>query len=271
MSLIYMTMVLHVSSRQQAAAAVRRSLERERRLYANASHELMTPLTVARGEVELLGRNGVPTEQRLARMQEIVTDELRRSEQLVSNLLLTARMNDGHVQFDRVTADDLILDTIERWHGRTPCPIVVDRIACGTINGSRDDLLRVLDNLLQNAARHTSEDDVIRLNSYGMNGLLVIRVEDTGGGIDPDDLPHVFERFYRSEANRLAGRPGSGLGLPIVKDVVEAHGGTVTIASAPGRGTRLTIELPGFEEEMPSALPRGSTRSDRRTPPRTAR
>jgi signal transduction histidine kinase len=249
MSLIYMTMVLHVSSRQRAAAIVERLLERERRLYANASHELMTPLTVARGEVELITRNGAPSEQRLSRMQEVVTEELRRSEELVTNLLLAARVNFGALQREEVNADDLILDEVERWHGKTPCPIVIDHLAFGTITASREDLLRVLDNLLQNAARHTSPDDIIRLGSRNMNGRLVMTVQDTGEGIGPDDLPHVFERFYRSELNRASGKAGSGLGLSIVKDVVEAHGGSVTLASTLGTGTTVTVELPGFVEQ----------------------
>jgi signal transduction histidine kinase len=251
MSLIYMTMVLHVSSRQRAGAIVENLLERERRLYSNASHELMTPLTVARGEVELITQDGAPTEHRLARMQEVVTEELRRSERLVTNLLVAARMNSGGLHRERVNADDLILDEMERWHERTPCPLIVEQIACGTIEASRDDLLRVLDNLLQNAVHHTSADCVIRLSSRGVNGRLVIRVEDTGDGISADDLPHVFERFYRSERNRASGNPGSGLGLAIVRDVVEAHGGVVNISSTSGAGTAVTVELPGFEEEFP--------------------
>lgn len=249
MSLLYLTMVLHVSIRQRAAALVSQLLEQERRLRAYATHELMTPLTVARGEIELLGRHGAPLPRRVAHAHEIVLEELRRSEHVVGDLLLAARIAVAGLTIERLNADDLVLDAAERWHDRVPAHIVVDAVACGTIEVARDDLLRALDNVIANAARHSGEGDEIRIRSDRRGGALRIRIQDSGSGIAPEDLPHVFDGFYRSAEARRLGTRGAGLGLAIVRDVVEAHGGTVAIESRVGYGTAVTIELPGFVDD----------------------
>jgi signal transduction histidine kinase len=258
MSLIYLTMVLHVNSRQRAARLVEQLLDHERRLHAYATHELMTPLTVARGEIELLDRKRVARPDDVARTHRVVLDELRRSEKLVSDLLLAARITVGTPTLELVNAEDIVLDAAERWDARTPAGVVVDAVACGTIHVARDDLMRALDNLLTNAARHSDAEDVIHISSHGRGGALELRVEDTGRGIDPSDLPHVFDRFYRSSESRQSAWPGAGLGLAIVRDIVEGHGGSVTIASRVGDGTVVTIVLPGFEDESAAPASGGS-------------
>jgi signal transduction histidine kinase len=247
LTIFFIIMILHVNSRQRTVSMVARMLQHERRLHAYAAHELMTPLTVARGEVELLLRNGRPSDEVLARAQVVVLDELRRSEQLASDLLLAARVNLGGVERAPTSADDLVLDAVERWRDRMPGPLLVDEIACGTVIAAKDDLSRALDNLLSNAARHTAAGAVTRIASRRDGERLVIIVSDKGSGVGPDDVPHVFDRFYRGDCEHCSGRPGTGLGLAIVKEVVESHGGTVRLASEQGRGTTVTLELPGFE------------------------
>jgi signal transduction histidine kinase len=249
MSMLFLTMVLHVSSRQRAAGIISQLLEQERRLRAYATHELMTPLTVARGEIELLTRHGAPAAEEMRRAHEIVLEELRRSEQVVADLLLAARLAVAVPNIDRVNADDLILDTVERWHERVPGRLVVGAVACGSIGVDRDEVLRALDNVVANAARHSGADAVIQITSSARDGRLQIRIDDTGSGIAPEDLPYVFDWFFRSAATRLSRRQGSGLGLAIVRNVVESHGGSVSIESQLGAGTQVTIELPRFVEE----------------------
>jgi signal transduction histidine kinase len=249
MSMLFLTMVLHVSSRQRAAGIISQLLEQERRLRAYATHELMTPLTVARGEIELLTRHGTPSAEEMQRAHEIVLEELRRSEQVVGDLLLAARLAVAVPTIDQVNADDLVLDTVERWHERVPGRLVVGGVACGSIGVDRDEVLRALDNVVANAARHSGADSVIEISSCARDGRLHIRIQDTGAGIAPEDLPHVFDWFFRSASTRLSRRQGSGLGLAIVRNVVESHGGSVSIESRLGVGTQVAIELPGFVED----------------------
>jgi signal transduction histidine kinase len=249
MSMLFLTMVLHVSSRQRVAAIISQLLEQERRLRAYATHELMTPLTVARGEIELLTRHGAPAVEEMRRAHEIVLEELRRSEQVVGDLLLAARLAVAVPNIEPVNADDLVLDTVDRWHERVQGRLVVGAVACGTIGVDRDEVLRALDNVVANAARHSGADAVIEITSRARDGRLQVRIQDSGAGIAPEDLPYVFEWFFRSAATRLSRRQGSGLGLAIVRSVVESHGGSVSIESRLGVGTQVTIELPGFVEE----------------------
>jgi signal transduction histidine kinase len=249
MTLLFLTMVLHVHTRQRVTGLISQLLEQERRLRAYATHELMTPLTVARGEIELLERQAVVPREQVTHAHEVVLEELRRAEQVVSDLLLAARVAVAVPSTERINADDLLCDTAERWHEHVQGGLVVGAVACGTVEVARDDLLRALDNVLANAARHSGADAAIMISSAARDGRLRIRIEDTGSGIAPQDLPFIFDWFYRSAATRLSERQGSGLGLAIVRNVVEAHGGTVTIESELGAGTAVTIELPGFEAE----------------------
>jgi signal transduction histidine kinase len=253
LSLFYLTMVLHVRSRQRMLGIVSKVLNHEGRLHAYATHELMTPLTVARGEMELLVRNGRPSDEDLARAEVVVLDELRRSEQLASDLLLSARFAFAEIDPQPMATDDLVLDAVERWHDRMPGPLRIDAVACGTVMAAHDGLRRVLDNLLANAARHSSPGGVVRIASRNDGERFLITVVDEGAGIPPDDLAHVFDPFYRGSDShgRRTARPGFGLGLALVKDIVESHGGTVRIASTLGRGTSVTVNLPGFALSAP--------------------
>jgi signal transduction histidine kinase len=251
LSLFYLTMVVHVRSRQRMLGMLTRMLSHERRLHANATHELMTPLTVARGEMELLIRNGRPSDDELARAEGVVIDELRRSEQLASDLLLSARFAFAEIDCHPVSTDDLVLDAVERWHAQMPGPLRIDAVACGTVMAAHDGLQRVLDNLLANAARHSRPGGVVRVASRNDGKRFLLTVVDEGSGIPTEDLEHVFDPFYRGSDERGDDRPGFGLGLAIVKDIVEWHGGSVRIASWPDEGTSVTIELPGFARCAP--------------------
>jgi signal transduction histidine kinase len=240
MSLIFLVMVWHVRERQLV-------VERGRALFDNASHELLTPLTIARGEIELLGRGGVaPTLDELLETRRVVLEELQRSEVLAGGLLALSRL-DGSFSVQRVSVstDDLLDSAVERWSRVTNRPIVIAGRVGGELSCSRQDIERLLDNLIENALRHTHDGSVVTLLARARGGRFVLEVRDQGAGVPPDELPYIFDRFYR--ARSADGTRGSGLGLAIVKAIAEAHDGEVSVESKVGVGTTFRVELPGYQ------------------------
>jgi signal transduction histidine kinase len=117
-----------------------------------------------------------------------------------------------------------------------------------TADADRERLAQVLRNLLANALTHTPDGGTIRVSARAAAGQVAVEVADSGEGIAPEHLPHVFDRFYRSDPSRARRTGGAGLGLAIVKQLVEAHGGQVSVASAPGAGARFTFTLPASRD-----------------------
>jgi signal transduction histidine kinase len=248
MSLIFLVMVWHVRERQMV-------VERGRALFDNASHELLTPLTIARGELELLGRNGnVPTMEELLQTRQVVLEELQRSEVLASGLLALSRLDDNHSpQRSTISTDDLLDSAVERWTRVTDRPVVIAARAGGGLSCARQDIERLLDNLIENALRHTANGASVTLAARARGRRLVLEVTDRGGGIPGEELPYIFDRFYRARSSD--GTRGSGLGLAIVKAIAESHEGEVSVESKLGGGTTFRVELPGFEADVHEQLP----------------
>jgi signal transduction histidine kinase len=247
MSLIFLVMVWHVRERQLV-------VDRGRALFDNASHELLTPLTIARGELELLGRGGVtPTLDELMETRRVVLEELQRSEVLAAGLLALSRL-DGAFSSERfmVSTDDLLESAVERWSRVTKRPLEIAKRSGGELSCSRQDLERLLDNLIENALRHTHDESVVTLAARARGNRIVLEVSDRGPGVPADELPHIFDRFYR--ARSADGTRGSGLGLAIVKAIAEAHDGEVSVESTLGVGTTFRVELPGFRRESVERL-----------------
>ena len=241
MSLIFLVMVWHVRERQLV-------VERGRALFDNASHELLTPLTIARGEIELLGRGGaIATLEELLETRRVVLEELQRSEVLAGGLLALSRL-DGEFRMQRfvVSTDDLLDAAVERWARVTNRSIVIAHRAGGELSCSRQDIERLLDNLIENALRHTHDGSVVTLAAQGRGSKFVLEVGDQGAGIPAGELPYIFDRFYR--ARSADGTRGSGLGLAIVKAIAEAHDGSVSVQSEIGVGTTFRVEVPGFQK-----------------------
>jgi signal transduction histidine kinase len=247
MSLIFLVMVWHVRERQLVA-------ERGRALFDNASHELLTPLTIARGELELLGRDGVaPTMEELAESRRVVLEELQRSEVLASGMLALSRLDGAsRSQQTMVSTDDLIDGAVERWSRVTTRPVVVAARAGGLVSCSRPDVERLLDNLIENALRHTRVGSAVTIAAHARGRHVVLEVTDQGHGIPSEELPYIFDRFYRARA--ADGTRGSGLGLAIVKAIAESHNGQVDVHTLSGRGTTFRVDLPGFQPEPAAQL-----------------
>jgi two-component system sensor histidine kinase MprB len=220
-------------SRQELDASV----TAQRQLVADASHELRTPVTSLRTNIEvLLESDHLDPEDRRQLLADVVeqSDELTA---LVNDLIELARGDLRTEAREDIRLDKIVEESVDRSRRNSPHVEVRVSLQPVAIEGDSERLHRVVNNLLDNAARHSPQGAVIEVY-VDQDG---IRVRDHGSGIDEEDLPYLFDRFYRGANSR--GKQGSGLGLAIVKQVVEQHGGTVTAANAPDGGAEFTIHL----------------------------
>jgi len=224
------------------------SFERQRRFTADASHELRTPLAM------LVSRAGLSLERRRSPQEyEQVLGEIRdegmRMGRVVNDLLMLARADAGDVVAlcERLDAGELVGSVVEAM-----TPLALERglelqheAEPGlTVIGDQTRMMQLLVNLIDNALAHTPFGGRVLVRTSRDISSVVIEVLDTGTGISPEHLPHVFERFYRADRTGRSRRPGAGLGLSLCLSIVRAHGGDIRIASKPGRGTQVTVRLP---------------------------
>jgi signal transduction histidine kinase len=216
------------------AEALEASDRTRRQLLADVSHELMTPLTAMRGYVETLAMREVAlNDTTRARYLGIIDDETHRLERIVGDLLDLAKLEGAgaEMRHEQVRVEDLFTRVLER-HERERATRNVQFVTeigprAEIVHGDADRLEQAVQNLAANALRHTPEGGTITLASRAADGGAVLTVRDSGSGIPDEHLPLIFERFYKADASRQA-TTGSGLGLSIVKAIVERHGGTVT-------------------------------------------
>jgi len=215
---------------------------------ADASHELRTPLTVVRGEIELALRSSRnPAEYR--RVLETTLEEVLRMGTIVENLLLLAKADQRSYQahFTEVNLQELLNELAEDGevlaeHKRIRLQIAQSSPV--TIVGDKVRLRQLFLNLVDNAIKYTPEGGRVSLAVEQHNGLALFRVEDTGIGIPKEELPKIFERFYRVDKARSRELGGSGLGLAIARWIAELHRGTITVESRPNEGSTFTVTLP---------------------------
>jgi signal transduction histidine kinase len=248
MGAMFLAMVWHAQRRRSAMEDLRRVsdanlrlLHRERQFIQDASHELRTPITVALGHAELVER--ASREPEPAEDARIVVDELQRLRRLADRLLLLATSEDpDFLSWSPVRVEQLLAAVLQRW---SP----IDRrwrlgpCEAATVVGDADRLGLALDALVENAVKHTSPDDEIRLGANRQGGQVAIVVADSGTGMPAEHLDGIFERFARLDQSRTRDRGGVGLGLAIVKAIVQAHGGTLKVQSSPGTGSVFQLLL----------------------------
>jgi two-component system OmpR family sensor kinase len=217
----------------------------QQRFLADVSHELRTPLTVIKGNVDLMRRMGCADEESLTSIE----DESDRLSRMVGDLLLEAQAESGKLplKFGPVELDTLLLDVYKEMRvlARERIQLKVSEIDQVLVNGDPDRLKQVLINLISNAVKYTPAGGEIflSLGKVGDRARLIVR--DTGSGIPAEDLPHIFERFYRAEKSRTRAKVGGfGLGLSIAYWIVTNHGGEIDVDSQEGQGTTFCIWLP---------------------------
>jgi signal transduction histidine kinase len=265
MAAMFLAMVWHARRRAAAIEEVRRLADSERRLrererdfVRDASHELRTPITVARGYAELIREaNGVSETGEDA---EMILAELKKLTRISERMLTLARAEQADfLRLAPLDLEDLVSRTLKRWMIAAPRRWQVEVDTDGELLADGGRLEAALDALVENAVAATAERDriLLRARQYGDDAIL--QVVDDGVGIEPEHLGHLFDRFWRAERDRARNPSGTGLGLAIVKAIVDAHGGTVRVASRPGAGTTFTIRFTGMQSSEETGPERAMT------------
>jgi len=234
------------------ADEVKSSRQAQRHFVANVSHDLRTPLTSIQGFSQALLDGTAQEEPARQAAARIIHDEAAHMNRLVEQLLELARWDAGRIalRMDSVDLHQLLATCVERmqWRARAEELALTLRVApLPSIQGDGDRLAQVFTNLLDNALAHTQAGGSIALAGVALQqqSAVEVSVTDTGPGIPPEELPRIFERFYRVDKSRAGSRRrGAGLGLAIVKEIVEAHAGEVRVESVIGLGTRFIVRLP---------------------------
>ncbi len=241
---------------------VQRSQQTLRDFLANISHELKTPLTSIRGFSEAMLDGTIDDQVGIERSAKIISGESNRVLRLVQELLDLSRIESGQVsmQQDDIDLNELFGHVGEVFALRSEeSGVNLDVAVQGGahIRGDFDRLEQVMNNLLDNAFRHTPNGGAVRVGCRDLQpGMLQITVSDTGPGIPVNDLPHLFERFYRGDNANGAARKGYGLGLAISREIVRAHGGEIWATSEAGQGTTFVFTLPTAGREARRAAAR---------------
>jgi len=215
----------------------------QKQFVADASHELRSPLTVIRGNLDVLRRN--PDDENRRQSLRAIETETDRMVAIVNDLLLLAELEAGQVgPEEKVNLKELVQDELDRL-----APVAGKReLSAGrledlSVTGDARLLQQMLANLMSNAIKYAPDGGRITVALYRDEDLARIDVTDTGIGIAPEHLPHIFERFYRVDKARSRAAGGTGLGLAIVKGIAEQHGGKVTVSSQAGKGSTFTVWL----------------------------
>ena len=221
----------------------------QRRFVADASHELRAPLTTIVGNLGFVRQAAELSEAERDEALDDAMAEAQRMRRLVGDLLALARADAG--QQENLEAVDLNAVVADLWHelrprtqGRT---LRFTSLAKATVRGDRDRLKQVALIIVDNALKYTPAGGQVEVSVRSQDGQAVLRVRDGGIGIDPEDLPHIFDRFYRADKARARDQGGSGLGLAIAKAIVEHLNGSIDVESTPERGTTFTVRLPAVE------------------------
>ena len=227
------------------------SFDNQKRFVADASHELRTPLTIARGQLELL-RSEMRSEAD-RRSADVAIEELDRMGRIVEDLLLLARLDEGlPLQMQPVEVELIMQEALLRGMliDRREARVSVEPGLFVTADPER--LLQVLSNLVTNAIRHGGPQAELSLAARREGGTVLLEVSDTGPGIPPEDVGHIFDRLFRGSRPTVGSASGAGLGLAIARSLTEAMGGTIWASSTPGVGTTISLRLPAAPQHEDS-------------------
>ena len=222
---------------EHSRGALDESMRAQRQLIADASHELRTPVTSLRTNIEILLLEADLSAEERGRLLSDVVEQSEELSAIVGDLIEVARGDLPDERLEEVRLDHVVEESVARARRNTPALHIDARLSPVILQGVPERLGRAVNNLLDNAARYAGEEGIeVAVDGEG------VRVRDHGPGIPADDLPFIFDRFYRGATAR--GRQGSGLGLSIVRQVAEQHGGAATVANAPGGGAEFSLRLP---------------------------
>ncbi len=230
-------------------AALDESVRAQRQLVADASHELRTPVTSLRTNIEVLLAGEALSEEDRRRLLADVVEQSEELSALVGDLIALARGDGPAESAEDAQLDEIVAEAVLRARRNAPGVRFQTTLDPVIVEGVPERLAHAVNNLLDNAARHSPSDGTIEV-AVDAGG---VRVRDHGPGVAQEDLPHVFDRFYRGAGSR--GRQGSGLGLAIVQQVAEQHGGSVSAANAPAGGAIFSLRLPTVAAGEPGATP----------------
>lgn len=233
----------------QAAVAIENArLFNQADLLSELVHELRTPLTSIATITYLLQRSDTTEEQR-KQWTNTILNEIERLNNFATNFLDLARLESGRTSLNRKNVDPVAIfnDCVEAVATKAKdrhvkiIKVIENNLPKVTLDHSK--IKQVFTNLLCNAIKYNQPDGKVTLSARMMDGKLVVQIEDNGLGIDPEDMPFIFEKYYRGKSNENAIQ-GYGLGLPICKRIIDAHEGTIEVTSEPGKGTKFFITLP---------------------------
>jgi heavy metal sensor kinase len=238
----------------QMLARLDAAFERQKRFIADASHEMRTPLTILKGEVEV-ALNRPRTAKEYRETLEQVNQTTNRLTALVEELLLLARADNRQypLQVERFDLAELLSDEINYLTPRATDKAITLNLAAPDhliLEADPDKLARLFMNLIDNAIKYSEAGDTVRVSAGAVHDGVRVEIKDTGPGIPAEHLPHLFDRFYRvdkARARQLSdpnGQGGAGLGLSIAQWLAEVHGGRIDVTSHPGHGTTFSVHLP---------------------------
>jgi two-component system sensor histidine kinase ResE len=242
----------------RGAVAVIRDMTEERRLdklrkdfIANVSHELRTPISMLQGYSEAIIDDIAETEQEKKEIAEVIYEESLRMGRLVNELLDIARMEAGHIQLQEepVNVQEFIERVVRKFQGLSKEKSIKLSYYCENCENimipfDPDRMEQVFTNLIDNAIRHTDSSGTVEVKATFIENGLKVDVQDSGSGIPNEDLPFVFERFYKADKARTRRKGGTGLGLAIVKNIIDAHQGQISVHSKINEGTTFSFFLP---------------------------
>lgn len=232
----------------QTLERLERLFKVQRRFVADVSHEMRTPLTTIRGNISLMRRIGYDEEAMSA-----IDGEAQRMTRLVEDLLMLAKADAGRLSLDKalVELDTLVLEVYNqaRILSEGAVEVQLGQVDPARVLGDSDRLKQLFLNLVSNGLKYTPEGGRVTLSQIRDSEWVRVDVTDTGIGIPAEDLPHIFDRFYRVDKARSRAMGGTGLGLSIARWIAEAHGGKLSVTSEPGQGSTFSVSLPLMTED----------------------